>query len=155
MSFDVQSILLPIVLLPIFGALINGLTGRRAEKQVVTTVAVGSVFLAFVLSTIGMSRVARRRAWAVQSSSAGPRSIMSIAEIGLIALARSNSNNCWLSSAVSCAAARRSADRLRASSGEGALFTASASDSTPAIGLRSWCAAFEINSACAAMLRET
>ncbi|MFK7991638.1 MAG: NADH-quinone oxidoreductase subunit L [Sandaracinaceae bacterium] len=53
MSFDVQSILLPIILLPIFGALINGLTGYRAEKQVVTLVAVGSVALAFVLSTIG------------------------------------------------------------------------------------------------------
>ncbi|MBX3271164.1 MAG: NADH-quinone oxidoreductase subunit L [Sandaracinaceae bacterium] len=53
MSFDVNHILLPIVLLPIFGALYNGIMGRRVDKTVVTTVAVGSVVGSFLLSLVG------------------------------------------------------------------------------------------------------
>ncbi len=53
MSFDVNHILLPIVLLPILGALYNGLMGHRVDKGVVTAVAVGSVFGSFLLALVG------------------------------------------------------------------------------------------------------
>jgi len=44
--------LLWIVLLPLFGAVINGVAGRFADKQLVGAVGVGSVALAFVLALI-------------------------------------------------------------------------------------------------------
>lgn len=49
-GLDIERALLWIVLLPLFGALINGVVGRRASKSMVTAVAVGSVVSAFVLS---------------------------------------------------------------------------------------------------------
>lgn len=45
--------LLWIVLLPLFGAIINGLAGKRASKGLVTAVAVGSVFGSFLLALFG------------------------------------------------------------------------------------------------------
>ena len=45
-----QQALLWIVLLPLLGALINGVAGARASKSLVSAVAVGSVFGAFLLS---------------------------------------------------------------------------------------------------------
>ena len=55
MGFDIQQTLLWIVLLPLFGAVINGVAGRSAAKQVVAGVAVGSVALAFGLSLVGFA----------------------------------------------------------------------------------------------------
>ena len=52
-GFDIERTLLWIVLLPLFGALLNGVWGRNANKSLVTGVAVGSVFGAFLLSLIG------------------------------------------------------------------------------------------------------
>jgi len=59
MSFDTNHILLPIVLLPIIGALYNGIMGRRVDKSVVTTVAVGSVFGSFLLALVGFGYLLR------------------------------------------------------------------------------------------------
>lgn len=53
LGFDIERTLLWIVLLPLFGALLNGVWGRNASKGLVTGVAVGSVFGAFLLSLIG------------------------------------------------------------------------------------------------------
>ncbi|MCZ7683756.1 MAG: NADH-quinone oxidoreductase subunit L [Sandaracinaceae bacterium] len=48
----IERALLWIVLLPLLGALINGIAGRRADKSLVTGVAVGSVFGAFLLALV-------------------------------------------------------------------------------------------------------
>jgi NADH-quinone oxidoreductase subunit L len=47
-----QRTLVWIVLLPLFGALVNGVLGKRSEKWIVSTLAVGSVFGAFLLALI-------------------------------------------------------------------------------------------------------
>ncbi|MGE0787997.1 MAG: NADH-quinone oxidoreductase subunit L [Sandaracinaceae bacterium] len=52
-DFDIQQTLLWIVLLPLLGAVINGIAGRSASKDLVSGVAVGSVFVAFLLSLVG------------------------------------------------------------------------------------------------------
>ena len=53
MDLDINHILLPIVLFPVFGALYNGFMGRRVDKSVVTAVAVGSVIGSFLFALIG------------------------------------------------------------------------------------------------------
>lgn len=53
MGIDIQQTLLWIVLLPLLGAAINGIAGKSASKQAVSAVAVGSVFVAFLLSLVG------------------------------------------------------------------------------------------------------
>ncbi|HJL16085.1 MAG TPA: NADH-quinone oxidoreductase subunit L [Sandaracinaceae bacterium LLY-WYZ-13_1] len=52
-DFDVSRTLLWIVLLPLLGAVVNGIAGRNAHKNLVTGVAVGSVAGAFALSLMG------------------------------------------------------------------------------------------------------
>src|SRR5688500_1143365 len=52
-GFDIDRILVWIVLLPLFGALINGVAGRRASKSLVSAVAVGSVFGSVLLALMG------------------------------------------------------------------------------------------------------
>ncbi len=60
MGFDLQRTLLWIVLLPLLGAIINGVFGRRSgNKNLVTAVAVGSVFGAFLLSLVGFGYLIR------------------------------------------------------------------------------------------------
>ncbi len=59
MGFDIQQTLLWIVLLPLLGALINGIAGRHASKAAVNVVAVGSVFVAFLLSVVGFVHLAQ------------------------------------------------------------------------------------------------
>ena len=57
MSIDIEQLihhsLLPIVLLPICGALYNAFLGRHVHKDVVTAVAVGSVFTSFLFALAG------------------------------------------------------------------------------------------------------
>jgi NADH-quinone oxidoreductase subunit L len=52
MDFDVSRMLLWIVLLPLAGAIINGLVGKHASRQAVGALGVGTVAAAFVLSLI-------------------------------------------------------------------------------------------------------
>ncbi len=52
-GFDIDRTLLWIVLLPLLGALVNGVAGGKAPKIYVSAVAVGSVFGAFLLSLVG------------------------------------------------------------------------------------------------------
>ena len=49
-GFDPGRLLLWIVLLPLFGSIINGLAGKFASRKMVSAVAVGSVALAFGLA---------------------------------------------------------------------------------------------------------
>src|SRR5690606_32660890 len=53
LGFDIERALLWIVLLPLLGAIVNGIAGRQAHKNLVTGVAVGSVFGSFLLSLVG------------------------------------------------------------------------------------------------------
>jgi NADH-quinone oxidoreductase subunit L len=53
LNFDLERALVWIVLLPLLGALINGVAGGRANKSLVSGVAVGSVFLSFLISLMG------------------------------------------------------------------------------------------------------
>ena len=54
--------LLWIVLLPLLGALINGVFGKRANKNIVTALAVGSVTTSFLLALMGFSFLATHEA---------------------------------------------------------------------------------------------
>ena len=53
LGFDIERTLLWIVLLPLLGALVNGVAGRNASKRLVSGVAVGSVFGSFLLALVG------------------------------------------------------------------------------------------------------
>ncbi len=53
MEINLERALLWIVLLPLAGALINGVLGRRASRAAVHTVAVGTVAFSFVLGLLG------------------------------------------------------------------------------------------------------
>ncbi|MBN1653711.1 MAG: NADH-quinone oxidoreductase subunit L [Deltaproteobacteria bacterium] len=62
MEFAVERTLLWIVLLPLAGAIINGLAGRYASRTTVHTVAVGSVAMAFGLALLAFVRLYLLRA---------------------------------------------------------------------------------------------
>ncbi len=68
-DFFTHAELLPwIVLLPLLGAAINGLFGKRMSKGAVTFFGVGSVVAAFVLSCIEVSRLAELESGALAST---------------------------------------------------------------------------------------
>jgi NADH-quinone oxidoreductase subunit L len=52
MDFDVSRMLLWIVLLPLAGAVVNGLFGKHASRQAVSAVGVGTVAVSFVLTLL-------------------------------------------------------------------------------------------------------
>ena len=60
MNFDVERALLWIVLLPLAGAIINGLFGRFATKRVAGMVGVGTVAGSFVLAVLAFIELATR-----------------------------------------------------------------------------------------------
>jgi NADH-quinone oxidoreductase subunit L len=57
MDVDVSRMLLWIVLLPLAGAVINGLVGKHASRQAVGAVGVGTVAAAFVLSLVVFAKL--------------------------------------------------------------------------------------------------
>jgi NADH-quinone oxidoreductase subunit L len=57
-----ETSLLWIVLFPLVGAIANGLVGRFAEKRLVGTVAVGSVFLSFIFALVSFIELSSLRA---------------------------------------------------------------------------------------------
>ena len=58
MDFVSDRLLLWIVLLPLLGAVINGLFGRFANRQLVGALGVGSVAISFVLALVCFLRLA-------------------------------------------------------------------------------------------------
>jgi NADH-quinone oxidoreductase subunit L len=68
MEIALQRALLWIVLLPLFGAALNGLLGRRASRATVQSVAVGSVAGAFALAAAAFCYLASQRHLGLQGA---------------------------------------------------------------------------------------